>query len=394
MLIKEKVRQSVELLKEFNTDCWITFARETAINGDPILPFLVDGDLTWHSALIVTRRGDSYAIVGQYDKKGVEDLGVYGHVTGYVEGITQPLQARLRELNPATIAVNYSKDSEICDGLTHGMYLNLVDLLSAIGMQDRLVQADRIISALRQRKTSAEIARIKRAIEATERIFGAAAQFIAPGKSEQEIAAFMKKKVEEAGVAYAWDPRTCPAVFTGPDTAAAHYAPTDRRVEEGHILNVDFGLKVDEYCSDLQRTFYILRKGESSPPADVRKGFTTIVRAIEESRKAMRPGVAGYEIDAVARGTVTGAGYAEFPHGLGHQVGRFAHDGTALLGPQWEKYGRKPFVPLEENMVFTLEPRLDVAGRGIATVEEMVVVTGGGAEYLSTPQTDLVLIRS
>ncbi len=393
MLIKEKVRQAVGLLNEFNTDCWITFTRETAINGDPTLPFLVDGDLTWHSALILTRKGDTFAIVGQYDKRGVEELGVYSHVTGYVEGITKPLQDCLRQINPATIAVNYSKDSEICDGLTHGMYLTLVDLLSAVGMQDRIVQADRIISALRQRKTPAEIARIRRAIEATEKIFEAAARFIAPGKSELEIAAFMKAKVEEAGVKYAWDPRTCPAVFTGPDTAAAHYAPTDRKVEEGHILNMDFGLKVEEYCSDLQRTFYVLRKGESSPPADVRKGFETIVRAIEESRKAMRPGVAGHEIDAVARRTVTEAGYAEFPHGLGHQVGRFAHDGTALLGPQWEKYARKPFVPLEEKMVFTLEPRLDVAGRGIATVEEMVVVTGGGAEFLSTPQTELVLIR-
>jgi Xaa-Pro aminopeptidase len=394
MLIKEKVRQAVELLKEFNTDCWITFARETSMNGDPILPFLVDGDLTWHSALIVTRGGESYAIVGQYDRKGVEDLGVYGHVTGYVEGITKPLQECLRTINPATIAVNYSKDSEICDGLTHGMYLTMVDLLTAIGMQDRLVQADRIISALRQRKTPAEIARIRRAIETTEKIFAAAARFIAPGRTEQEIAAFMKAKVAEAGVEYAWDPRTCPAVFTGPDTAAAHYAPTARKVEEGHILNMDFGLKSDEYCSDLQRTYYILRKGESSPPADVRKGFETIVRAIEESRKAMRPGVAGHAIDAVARTTITGAGYAEFPHGLGHQVGRFAHDGTALLGPQWEKYGRKPFVPLEESMVFTLEPRLEVAGRGIATVEEMVVVTARGAEFLSTPQTELVLIRS
>ena len=108
----------------------------------------------------------------------------------------------------------------------------------------------------------------------------------------------------------------------------------------------------------------------------------------------MRPGVQGHEIDAVARSTVTGAGYAEFPHGLGHQVGRFPHDGTALLGPLWEKYSSKPLVPLEERMVFTLEPRLDVAGYGIATVEEMVVVTHDGAEYLSTPQKELMLIRS
>jgi Xaa-Pro aminopeptidase len=88
------------------------------------------------------------------------------------------------------------------------------------------------------------------------------------------------------------------------------------------------------------------------------------------------------------------AGYDEFPHGLGHQVGRFAHDGTALLGPAWEKYARKPFRPLEPGMVFTLEPRLTVPDRGVVTFEEMAVVTDTGAAWLSDPQRELLLIRS
>jgi Xaa-Pro aminopeptidase len=390
-LIKEKISQAVGILNEFDTDCWLTFTRETAINGDPTLPFLVDGDLTWHSALIITKSGGTFAIVGQYDKKGVEDLGAYGDVIGFVEGIKKPLQDCLRSIRPAKIAVNYSRESEICDGLTHGMYLNLCDMLSEVGLEDRLMQADQIIGALRQRKTKAELDRIKRAIAETEKIFSEVAPFIRPGRSEREIATFMKDRADERKLSYAWDEKVCPAVFTGPGTAAAHYAPTDRKVEEGHILNMDFGLKVEEYCSDLQRTFYVPRSGERSAPPDVQRGFDTIVRAIEESRRAMRPGLTGQLIDAIARAIITQAGYEEFPHGLGHQVGRFAHDGTALLGPAWEKYSKKPFVPLEEGMVFTLEPRLTVPGRGIATVEEMVVVRADGAEYLSTPQKALIL---
>jgi Xaa-Pro aminopeptidase len=390
-LIKEKISQAVAILNEFDTDCWLTFTRETAINGDPALPFLVDGDLTWHSALIVTKGGTTCAIVGQYDKKGVEDLGTYSDVIGYVEGIRKPLQDYLRSLRPAAIAVNYSRESEICDGLTHGMYLTLCEILSEIGMQERLVQADSIIGALRQRKTPAEIDRMKRAIAATEKIFAEVAPFIRPGRTEREIAHFMKDRANERQTRFAWDEKVCPAVFTGPDTAAAHYAPTDRKVEEGHILNMDFGLKVEEYCSDLQRTFYVPHRGERAAPPDVQRGFDTIIRAIEESRSAMRPGVTGQLIDAIARAIITQAGYEEFPHGLGHQVGRFAHDGTALLGPAWEKYAKKPFAPLEEGMVFTLEPRLTVPGRGIATVEEMVVVRADGAEYLSTPQKALIL---
>ena len=392
MLIKEKISQSVAILREFDVDCWLTFVRETALNGDPTLPYLVDGDLTWHSALIVTKGGETCAIVGQYDRKAVEDLGAYTHVTGYVEGITAPLREYIVKIRPSKIAVNYSAESEICDGLTHGMYMVLRDILSGIGMQDRLVQADRIIGALRERKSPAELERIRKAIAATETIFGEVASFIRPGRTEKEIAGFMRERADAMGFPRAWDERTCPAVFTGPDTAAAHYNPTERNVEEGHILNMDFGLKAEEYCSDMQRTFYILRRGEKRAPDDVRKGFETIVRSIEESRRAMRPGVTGQSVDAVARSIIRGAGYDEFPHGLGHQVGRFAHDGTALLGPAWEKYARKPFAPLEEGMVFTIEPRLTVAGRGVATVEEMVVVTKSGAEFLSTPQRELILV--
>lgn len=118
-------------------------------------------------------------------------------------------------------------------------------------------------------------------------------------------------------------------------------------------------------------------------------GFTTIRASIEAARRAIRPGVQGIAADTAAREVLAARGYAEFPHGLGHQVGRVAHDGMALLGPAWEKYGRKPYVPLEEGMVFTIEPRLTVPEHGVVTIEEMVVVTQDGAEYLSDPQTSL-----
>ncbi len=202
---------------------------------------------------------------------------------------------------------------------------------------------------------------------------------------------FILAEVDRRGLATAWPRATCPSVFTGPDTAQAHYGPTGRTVQPGHVLNMDFGVQIGGYCSDMQRTFYVRAPGETAAPEDVLKGFRTIVRAVEESRRAMRPGVEGRAVDAVARAIVVEAGYGEFPHALGHQVGRFAHDGTALLGPAWEKYAGKPFRKLEESMVFTLEPRLTVPGRGVVTIEDMVVVTAEGAAWLGRPQTELVL---
>ena len=255
----------------------------------------------------------------------------------------------MKKLNPKIIALNYSEGSEIADGITYGMFLTMKNLLGEIGMENRITSAERLVSALRERKSQTEINYIKEAIRITEEIFNEVTKFIKPGKTEKEIAAFMKSEVEKRKLEYAWEPMVCPAVFTGPETAGAHYAPTDRKVEKGQILNMDFGVKFNGYCSDMQRTFYILKDDETKAPEDVMKGFNTIVDSIEQSKQAMKPGVQAVEIDAVARKIVTQNGYDEFPHGLGHQVGRFSHDGTALLGPSWEKYAQKPFQKLEKT---------------------------------------------
>jgi Xaa-Pro aminopeptidase len=393
MLIKEKLEQAIKILSEYSVDCWITFVRESGITRDPMLDYLITADVTWHSAFIITRSGETYAIVGQMDRRTIEDLGVYKHVLGYVEGIKAPLLEVLRKINPSQIAVNFSKGSEVCDGLTHGMYLTLNDILAAIGWEEKIISSEKVASSLKARKTPTEVKRMKKAIEHTLDIFDMVSGFIQPGLTEKDIAAFMIDEVERRNLGFAWERSHCPAVFTGPATAEAHYTPTDRKVRRGHILNMDFGVKYQDYVSDLQRTFYVLEEGEKEAPPDVKKGFETIVKAIELSAGALRPGIQGKDIDAVARNYIVSKGYEEFPHGLGHQVGRFAHDGTALLGPAWEKYAEKPFEPLEQGMVFTLEPRLKVPERGVATIEEMVIITGDGAEFLSKPQKELILIN-
>lgn len=392
MLIREKIDQAIGILDEYGIDCWITFVRESGMMRDPMMDFLCPADMTWHSAFIITRSGRTHAIVGQMEKRTVDELGVWGQVTGYVQGIKGELLGYLQALDPASIAVNFSRTSEVCDGLTHGMYLLLEQMLGEIGLEDRLVSAERVTSSLKARKTPAEIERMREAIGHTQDIFGMVKDYVRPGRTEKEIAAFMAAEARARGLGFGWDPGHCPAVFTGPDTAGAHYQPTDRKVERGHVLNMDFGLKVRDYTSDLQRTFYILEEGETREPPEVTKGFDTIVTAIEMARQALKPGVRGVAIDTIAREHIVSQGYEGYPHGLGHQVGRFAHDGTALLGPAWEKYANKPFEAIEENMVFTIEPRLTVPGRGVVTIEEMVLVTATGAEFLSEPQHELILI--
>ncbi|MBN1130103.1 MAG: aminopeptidase P family protein [Chitinispirillaceae bacterium] len=393
MLIVEKTAQAVLLLQEFNADCWITFTRESSVNGDPVLPFLITAPVTWHSAFIICADGRKTAIVGRYDVKSVEETGAFDTVTGFLTSFKEPFLDCMKKIDPKRIAINFSKGSEICDGLTHGMYLTLVDLLSQIGMEGRLMSAEGIVSALRGRKSPFELDSMREAIARTEEIFAMVSPFIRPGRTEQEIAAFMLAEVDRRGLQTAWDRATCPAVFSGPDTAEAHYSPTGRTVQPGHVLNMDFGVKINGYCSDMQRSFYVLQENETTPPAPVRKAFDDIIASMEAARQVMRPGVQGIAVDTAARKTLTDAGYQEFPHALGHQVGRFAHDGTALLGPAWDKYGERPFKRLEENMVFAVEPRATVVDRGIMTVEDMALVTRTGAQWLSNRQKELVLVR-
>jgi Xaa-Pro aminopeptidase len=163
-------------------------------------------------------------------------------------------------------------------------------------------------------------------------------------------------------------------------------------VKEGHLIDIDFGVRVDGYCSDLQRCFYVLRNGETEAPEAARKGFAAITEGVGKAKRALKPGVTGVEIDTICRDHITGQGYANYGHALGHQVGRYAHDGTVLLGPAWERYGDRVHQPVEEGMIFTLEPSLKVEGYGPCAVEEMVVVTNDGCEYLSRGQQELILI--
>ena len=90
--------------------------------------------------------------------------------------------------------------------------------------------------------------------------------------SEKELAGWITAQRHKLGLDAAWEESSCPAVFSGPQEIGAHSAPTGNVLKPGHIFNVDFGVKVEKYCSDLQRTWYILRPGEKEAPPEVRKG--------------------------------------------------------------------------------------------------------------------------
>jgi Xaa-Pro aminopeptidase len=390
-LVQEKTQQAVSILQEHNVDLWLTFVRETRAGGDPMLPIIVGAELTWQSALMVTRQGERIAIVGTMEVDTLEHTGAYDTVLGYDHSIRQVLQETLQRLNPARIAVNFSRNDPFADGLGSGLQEVLREYLGAYA--ERLISAERIVMAVRGRKTAEEQRRIRLAIAAAEEIFAATYPFVGVGRSERQIAAHMHAETQRRGLDFAWDAPFCPAVNSGPDSPIGHAAPTDIQVQPGHLVHFDFGVMVEEYTSDLQRMLYVLRPGERQAPAEVQRGFDTIRAAIEAAVALIKPGVSGLAVDTAARQVVTAAGYPEFPHALGHQMGRSVHDGGGLLGPLWEKYGETPKLPLEVGQVFTVEPSLIVPGYGCMGLEEDVVVTANGCEFLGPPQTELIYVE-
>ncbi len=392
-MIREKINQAVEILKEENIDCWLTFVRETSTIPDPAMDLIVGTGVTWQSAFIITARGETIAIVGSLDKANQESHGYYPKIIGYLESVEDGLMNTLREINPNKIAINYSINTATADGLSHGLYLQLMEYFKNTPFPERLISSETILNKLRGRKSNTEIDRIKKSIEVTLEMFDQVGGFVTTGNSEQDVARFLLDLVEKKGIGLAWDPDHCPAVFTGPDTAGAHAGPTDRKVQPGHVLNIDFGVKIDGYCSDLQRSWYILRDGEEDAPEEVKKGFQVIFDSISMAANALKPGKTGYEIDTIARDYIVSQGYEEYPHALGHQIGREAHDGGGLLGPKWERYGTLPDIPVEKSQLFTIEPRLTIKDYGIATAEEIVVITDDGCEFLSARQKEIFLVK-
>lgn len=388
-----KTDQATEILKEKGIDIWLTYVRETMANVDPSLELIFDGDLTWESALILTAEGEKIAIVGVHDAPEVEEAGVYNLVIGYREGISEPLVNTITRLDPRSIAINVSENDSLADGLGAGLYRLLQRRFGGTIYADQLMPAEDVIWSLRGRKLPMEIDALRMAVQETEAILDEAAKLIRPGLTAMQFADAIRELAHAKGLPCAWTAKICPIVTLGSTTRVGHVSPTQETIATGGLVHVDFGVRHQSYCSDLQRMWWVGKSGDGVPEA-VSKAFATIVEAIEKSAAALKPGVVGWEVDQIARDCLTAAGYEEYGHALGHQLGRSAHDGGgAALAPRWERYNETPYRPVEKGNVFTLEPSILVPDHGLVALEEDVLVTEDGCEFLSRPQRTLPVLE-
>ena len=386
-LTTAKVKQAIGLLNELDIDAWMIVSRESSIMADPAMEIVVGHEVTWESYFVYTRSGRAIALVGNLDVANFERAEWFTEVVSYTESVADDLKKLIADCDPKTLALNYSIDDATADGLTHGMYLALRDHLYGTPYADKLVSAENIVSKLRSRKLPEEIELIRTAVDKANLAWQIVVPQLSVGQTEKDIASLIEHTLSGLDV----QPSFPTIVNAGDKTSSGHGAPTDTRIEEGDLLHVDFGARYEGYCSDLQRLVYFQPERLSAPPDELSQAFEFVNNIITVTAEACVPGRQGHEIDQIARTMLTDEAYPEYQHALGHQLGRAVHDGGALLGPKWARYGKSPQIPLEVNNVFTLELEIVLPGIGCVGLEEDVRITTDGAEFLGLRQTELIV---
>lgn len=396
-LTREKLDQASALVDDSDLHVWLIFVRETFGGSDPVLPLILEGGLTWQSALLIGKNGRRIAVVGNYDANPLVSSGDWTEVKPYVQSIREPLVEALEALCPAgeppRVGINVSEDDVKADGITLGMFRLLERYLAGTRFAGALTSAADLAMALRGRKSEEEVRRMRAAIAETDAVFDWVDKNARLGMSERELYDAIQAQIDAKRLGYSWDRAGDPIVNFGPDSMVGHGVPSSEiRLAPGQILHIDLGIVKDGYSSDIQSCWYVPHPGENRPPEDVLRATEAVVGAISAGAAALRPGVEGWTVDAAARGFLVSQGYPEYLHAFGHQVGRVAHDGGAILGPKWERYGRTPTVPIQADEVYTLELGVFVEGRGYLGIEEMAQVTNDGVVWLTKRQMDIPIL--
>jgi Xaa-Pro aminopeptidase len=240
---------------------------------------------------------------------------------------------------------------------------------------------------------------MRRAAALTEQLELEAYARILPGvTTDADVARFLKARMAELGVLDGWAPDQNPNVNSGPDRGHSH--ATDKVIQPGDVIQTDFGIRVhDMWVTDIQRFAYVMAPGDEAPP-EVLERWQNARDGSRAAFEAMRPGATGWEVDRAQREILEARGSIPIIWSTGHPVGYWAHD----LGPRLggAAGGASPSGdaarPLRPGQTFAFDgffgwPRGDGTTKTIS-VEEMVVITESGAEWLIPPQEELILIRA
>jgi Xaa-Pro aminopeptidase len=256
------------------------------------------------------------------------------------------------------------------------MTLSTRDTLAERLQDVELVPTKNIVEGIRRAKEPAELELLERAVHIADDAFEWVLDRLVPGVSERQVALDLEIQMRRHGAeAVSFEP----IVGSGPLSAHIHHSPSEREMEKGDIVLLDFGCMVEGYCSDMTRSVVI------GPASDAQKEMYDLV--LESHLRGIEAATVGrpcHEVDRAAREVIEAAGRgSEFGHGLGHGVGLDIHE-----QPRMNRESKESLI---ENDVVTIEPGIYVGGLGGIRIEDCVVVEEGAARVLTTSRKDTLI---
>jgi Xaa-Pro dipeptidase len=240
------------------------------------------------------------------------------------------------------------------------------------------VLAGPVMRELRMRKDAAEVAELRAAGAAIDRVHARMGEILKPGRTEAQVGSDIADAIVAEGHAEA----AFVIVGSGPNGSSPHHDVSDRVIESGDVVVIDIGGPLPSgYNSDCTRTYAV----GAEPPAAVREAYAVLQDAQDRAVLAVRPGVTAEQVDAAARRPITAAGLGErFLHRTGHGIGLEVHEEPYIVAGS--------ALALQEGMAFSVEPGVYFDGDWGARIEDIVVVTEDGCERLNNRPRDLVVL--
>ena len=242
-------------------------------------------------------------------------------------------------------------------------------------LYSELLPLENAIYDLRLYKSEEEVENIAKAASIADMAFEHICKYVKKGMKESDVAIELEMFMKKQGASgLSFDS----IVASGVRSSLPHGVASDKIIEEGDFLTLDFGCVYNGYCSDMTRTIFIGKASEKQ-----KEIYSIVLEAQVKALEAIKPGMTGIEVDKIARDIIVNAGYGEyFGHGLGHGVGMEVHE-APRVSPAGEN-------KLEAGMVITDEPGIYLPDFGGVRIEDLVLVTEDGYKVLSNSTKELL----
>jgi Xaa-Pro dipeptidase len=254
-----------------------------------------------------------------------------------------------------------------------------LEYLKALSNKTKVVDGSPLFDNLRACKDDSEIEMMSKAVDIAQKAFTSLLSRVRIGETEKALANELTTLILKFGS----DPELpFQAIFSsGPNSANPHAVPSDRKLQLGDLVVVDWGASYNGYASDLTRTLVL-----GNPSTEQNAIAESVLRANTAGRGAGKPGIAAGEVDRAARNEIEHDGFGEyFTHRTGHGLGMEAHETPYMFGENKQI--------LEPGMVYTVEPGIYLPEKGGVRIEDDVVVTSSGSRSLSDLPRELYIIR-